>query len=726
MAEERTAADLATLFRARSVALVGATEKSVWCQILMQGLRANAYPGRVHLVNPRGGEVFGQSALASCRSIDTPVDLAVVMVPAAALGQALDDVGAAGIRFAVVLTSGFAELGGAGAVAQDGLVARARAAELTLLGPNSLGFVNYVDNVPAMVLPPQLPRLSGPVAVVSQSGATAGAVAAYAYQQGVGLSYLVSLGNEAMVGLADVLDYLVEDGNTRAIALFAETIRDVPRFVESAGRALSAGKPIVILKIGTSELTAQVAQAHTGALVGDDKVFDAACRQLGLVRVHCIEEMVTTASLLAFTGVIRKRGLGIVSISGGACEMIADTAQQRGVTLPQFAPSTLEPLRAVLSDIGASTHNPLDITGAAIGRPEMFEQVLGIVGRDARIGLTAAIYGMPNEPARAVPHTARTLTHIANGIKASGTPGLLLTQTIQPLTDVSRAVMAESGIQFLMGGLRDGIRAIGHAFAWSQRQEREPYRPLSTVAAPAAVNTSAVDAATNAVTNKTLGRPRTERGALDYLASHGVPVIPAVTAVTEEQAVNAARAAQGPVVMKIASPDIAHKTEVGGVLLNLHSDSAVAAGYQRILANVKRAQPHARVDGVIVSPLRVDGTELFVGLARDPQWGLVLAVALGGVWVEALEDSSLRVLPVDELEIEAMFRELRAARILDGFRGQPRIDACAVAQTVARIAAAAVALGPDLISLEVNPLFVGADGRIECLDALAIWADPER
>ncbi len=700
-----TKPDLRSLFAARSIALVGATEKSAWCHILMQGVRSHGYEGIVHLVNPKGGAMFGQTAVTACTAIGQPVDLAVFMVPVAALEDAMLDAARAGIRNAVVLTSGFSELGAEGVERQQRLAGIARGNGITLLGPNSLGFVNFAANVPAMVIPPQLPVLKGSVAVVSQSGATAQAVASFAHQQNVGLSHLVALGNEATVGMAEVVDYLVDEESVKVIALFIETIRDSAGLIDAAARALRARKPIIVLKVGTSELTAKVAQAHTGALVGDDRVFDAACLQLGLIRVRSMEEMVVTAGLLAHTGPIAPRGLAVVSISGGACEMVADAAEEFGVPLPPFAPATLEPLRGALSELGASTHNPLDITGAAVAKPEMFRGVLAAAGADPAVGLIATVYGLPSASNAVSARNGEALGHIAAGMAATGKPGILLTQTLQPIDETSRRVMEQAGLPLATGGLRGAMQAIGHALHWSERCEQAPYRPSDTHP-------------------QTGQRPAGERATLDFLHGHGIPVIPATVATTEGEAVAAFHAAGGdPVVLKIASPDIAHKTEVGGVLLNLGSDEAVADGFRRILDNVRTAAPDARIDGVIVSPMRAKGVELFVGVARDPQWGLALAVALGGVWVEALKDSSLRLLPVDRDAVVAMLNELKAATILRGHRGAAGIDLEAVADVAVRIGEAAAALGPDLESLEVNPLHIGPDGRIECLDALALWSD---
>ena len=267
-------------------------------------------------MNRKGGTAHGLTAATTCASIGEPVDAALLMVPEAAIPDAFADMNAAGIRNAVVLTSGFAEMGAEGAARQEALLAAARAQRVTLLGPNCLGFINYADRVPIWTTQPPLPVLpGGTIGVVSQSGATAGFIAAFAHRQGMGLSYQVSTGNEADVNVARVVDFLVDDPATRVIGLFLETVHDAGTLAAAARRALAAGKPIVAIKIGASENAARAAQAHTGSLVGDDRVFDAICRQLGILRVASIEELVFTAGLLAKLGPVRKRKLGLISIS---------------------------------------------------------------------------------------------------------------------------------------------------------------------------------------------------------------------------------------------------------------------------------------------------------------------------------------------------------------------------------------------------------------------------
>ncbi|HEY7576794.1 MAG TPA: acetate--CoA ligase family protein, partial [Acetobacteraceae bacterium] len=518
-------------------------------------------------------------------------------------------------------------------------------------------------------------------------------------QHEIGLSHMVSTGNEADLDCADFIDHLIDLPEVRAIALFAETIRHAPSFAAAARRAIAAAKPIVVLKIGLSEVTARSAQAHTGALVGDDRVFDGVCRQLGMVRVDSIEDLLYTADVISRTGVLRPDGLAVVSISGGACEIVADRAQVLGVPLPSLSDAATAELRTALPSFG-TPHNPLDITGGAVLQPDLFEQGLRILGRQPDFSALACLFDVPVTAEQATEFTLAALRHIADGLRAAEIPALMVSHTVKPVTEVSARIIEEIGIPYVSAGLHHGMNALGHAFWWADQ-----YRRLSGVAA---------SIATIADTSE---RPRSERATLAYLARCNVPVVPVTLARHAEQAVAAARATGGPVVLKIASDDIAHKSDIGGVLLNLEGDEAVAGAFRRIVAV---APAEARLDGVLVAPMRSGGLELFVGCTRDAQWGHVIAVGLGGVWVEVLEDVSLRPLPIDAAEVKRMLGELRGARLLQGARGTPAADLDALAAAVARIGDAAVALGPDLEALEVNPLWVRG-AQIEALDALAAW-----
>lgn len=694
---------LDSFFKPRSLAFVGATERSIWTRAARVNVKALGYSGKVHYVNRRGGEVLGKPAAVSAAAIGEPVDLALLMVPTEALIDSFPDLQAAGIRNAVVLSSGFAEAGEGGRDAQQRLLSAARNANIRLLGPNCLGFVNFADRTPVWTVPVRGPILPGRFAIVSQSGALAGQMSYFVQWQGYGLSYMVSTGNEADIDVAQVIDYLVDDEATKSIALFIETVRDAEAFGRSAQRALQAKKPIVVLKIGTSAVTAKAAQAHTGSLVGDDRVFDAACRRFGLVRVNSLEDLIVTAELMARLGPLGEGGLGALSISGGMCEIAADDAERLGVPLPELTAATVDKLKTALPDFG-TPHNPLDMTGAAMLQPDLYDKSITALSQDAGFAALLAVADVPSDTYDDGPFSREIVKQVAAGQSNATLPNVAVSHTVRPATALTQEVIEQTGISYLPCGVHHALVALGGAFRWSRRL-RENVATSKTVELSAA-------------------RPRSEQQTLNYLASCGVPVITTRLVNSEAEAVAAARDIGGEVVLKIASPDIAHKTEVGGVVLKLSGDEAVADAYRGILQRVLAAKPDARIEGVVVSPMRGQGVELFVGTVRDPHWGAAIAVGLGGIWVEVLKDTSLRLLPVTPADVEEMLSELRGSKLLDGFRGAPAVDRAAIAKAVSVIGDAALALGPSLVSLEINPILV-TGSRVEALDGLAIWDDAE-
>lgn len=694
--------NLTRLFQPRSIALIGASDRSAWSATAFDNLQKVGFDGPIHLINRRGGTAHGRPVLTSCRDIGEPVDVAILMVPADALMETFADMAAAGIPHAAVLTSGFAELGSEGARRQAELAQAAADFGMSFLGPNCMGFFNFSANAAGWTGSARTPVLRGAIGVVSQSGAIANFVAHFAHQQGIGLSCLVSTGNEASIDIAAVIDYLVDDPATTAIAVFAETVRDVGAFASAASRALAAGKPIVVLKIGRSAATAEAAQSHTGAIVGDDKVFDAVCRQYGLIRVDSLEELVFTAHTLALVGKLKGDGVGIVSFSGGICELTAEWADVKQLSLPPLAEATVGALRAVMPAFG-TPHNPLDITGAAVGNPDLFEQSLKAMAVDPSYAMIACIFDVPtglnNDWS---PTYTNAIAAIGRGLAAISTPSVLISHSVKSVPDQARDLVAAHRLPYVAAGCEMGIRAVANAVRWSRRARAGALVRKSVAA-------SAVPAAF----------PRGERGALEYLQRYDVPVIPAVLASSADAAVAAAATMNGPVALKIASPDIPHKSDIGGVMLNVTGAEAVAAAYTAIVGRARKAKPQAAIDGVIVSPMRRGGLELLAGVKVDPQWGPVIAVGLGGVWVEILEDVALRLLPVSADEVVQMLGELRAAKLLSGYRDIPAADARRVAEVISRIGDAALGLGDALEAFEVNPLFVNGS-HVEALDALAV------
>lgn len=694
---------LREFFRPRSFALVGASDKSTFSALLYRNLVAAGHEEATYLVNRRAERVHGRRAHASCQDIGRPVDLAFVMVPAAAVGEALRDAAAAGARGALVLSSGFAEAGEEGRRRQQQLVDLAAELDLLLLGPNVLGFTNVAAGVPAMVLadPPTVP---GHVALISQSGASCGAMKDFAALSGVGLSHVITVGNEAMITVGHLVDYLVDDEQTRAIAVFMEGVRQPEVFAAAARRAAAAGKAVVVLKAGRSELAARAAASHTGALVGDDRVIDAVFARHGVIRVDTIESMLVTAGVAAHTGPLARPGVGVVSISGGACDILADLAQDAGAALPELSPATTERIRAVMPSYG-HVQNPLDITGAAILDPSLWEETVAAVGQDPGVGVVVAVNSLPWREDGEPFYGQKYVDAIGAGAARSTAPVLYLTQVTQPIGAQARAVLDQGGLTHVVPGLHLGIDALARVARWSLERER-----IAGEEQRGRVRLRDVDPV-----------PLSEVQARALLEDAGIPVVPAQHVRSAAEARAAAGRFGGPVAMKIVSADLPHKSDVGGVRLGVDA-AAAAEAYEEIVAACAAKAPEARLDGVLVSPMRPDGLELLVGVTRDPDWGLMLAVGLGGVLVEVLDDVALTPLPVSPDRARSMLQSLRGAALLRGVRGRPGADVDALAETVSAVGRLAEELGPRLESLEINPLRVAGE-RIEALDALVTWCD---
>jgi acyl-CoA synthetase (NDP forming) len=699
-----SATPLEALFNPRSIALVGATERSVWSIAAVDNLRRFGYSGKVHMINPKGGTIFGSEAAPTCSAVGEPIDAALLMVPESKMLEVFDDLQKAGVGGAVILSGGFAETGHDGRARQQQIADKAKAAGIRMLGPNCLGFANFVAGTPIWTTQLRRPSGNAQLALVSQSGALASQLEQFAHQQRVGLTHMISTGNEADVQVADAIEYLARQPEPKAIALFLESVRDPARFERAINTAHAAGKPVVVLKVGASEASAKAAQAHTGSLVGNDRVFDALCGKLGMSRVHSLEELIVTSDLFARIGALggagRGKGLAFVAMSGGMCEIITDQADQEGIALPALAPATATALREVLPPL-ATPNNPLDVTGAAMVEPELIARSLKALAQDPEIAALSFVFDAPaKEDARGF--ARRFITQIGAGFREAGKPCVMLSHTFVGVSGEARALTEELGVTYSGGGVRHGLNALGHLLRHGE------WRAQATRAA-----------ATATVSGE---RPDGERAVLDFLAKHGVPVVPARVVRSADEAVEFARGLDAAVVLKIASPDIQHKTEVGGVALNLRGDDAVRAAYEQIMQRVQAAKPDAHIDGIIVSPMRRGGVELFVGTMRDPQWGPSIAVGLGGVFVEVLKDTSLRLLPISESDALEMLGELRGSKLLDGFRGAPAVDRTQLAKAIVAIGDAALALGPDLVSLEINPL-LAFDGGIEALDGLTVWED---
>jgi acyl-CoA synthetase (NDP forming) len=695
----------------RSIAMVGASDTSGWARYIVASNATVGFTGPLIPVHPTHPTVFGQPAVPSLRDLPEPVDLAFILAPVQAVESVLDDAGAAGVRGAVVLASGYREVGRQGRALEDLMVARATANGITVLGPNCLGFINaYSRSAPfALNVPP--PLTAGPIGVALQSGALASVVLAFARSRAIGVSTLTTMGNESMISTPDMIDYLVEDENTRVICLFLEEIADPEQFARVADKADQVGKPIVALKVGSSLVGQQAALAHTGSVAGNDAVVDAALRQLNVIRVTSIEDLLCTGALLGYNRWPRGRRMGVLTASGGACDIIADSASAQGIEIPPFAPQTVAAITPHLPPFIAAK-NPLDTTGyflanrrvsaltaldhaldATVEDPDLDFVLFSVTLPDAR---------PPDEPTAAI--VEARVAWLEQRIASSPVPVISVGSTCVDLSEYGRDLLGRHHIH-LLGGMEFGIRALGHALRWLEN--RGTVRPrLARLAAPMAARRVCASG------------PWPDTAARSLLAEAGVPVVPAELVHSADEAVAAARRVGLPAVLKICSAQIAHKSDIGGVALGLSTDAEVRAGYQQVLA-AGQSVPGADLDGVLVCAMRTGGIELLAGVTADPTFGPVLAVGLGGIWVEVLNDTSLRVLPVNAGQVKRMLTELRGLPLLRGARGTPPADLEVLADVITALGDTAMSLNGALRALEVNPLWVNGD-QVEALDVLVV------
>ncbi len=703
-----TGAELAgRLLEPRSIALVGATEASLWSQNLVANLGSLGYPGQLHLVNPRRTEMFGRRSHPSLLEVPGDVDCAYVMVGTALAEEVVEQCAAKGVRSAVLLTAGFREVGDEGAELEQRLIARCQAAGIGVLGPNCLGFVNYQLRCAAYGLLVVPPLIEGGVALISQSGAMLLHFHRMAQARAIGLARMVSIGNEAMLTSSDFIEALVRDPDVAVVGALLEGIRDPAGFRRAAAAAMSAGKPLVVCKVGRTETAQRTVSAHTGSLAGEDEVIDAVFRQDGVVRVRGLEELVETCAMLATSGWPRGGRTAVLTTSGGACGLIADLAEATAIELPDFAPETKERLASVLPVFGTA-QNPLDTTGVIVDQPELLGACLEAVAAEGSFDAYLVNSDPAREPGPTPERIERRLASLAEALGRVPFGAVVATASID-LTPYSRDLLLRHDLHFA-NGMTLGVRALAHAIEYGRARARWE----RSVAGEAVAG---VPPAIVGPLRGTLTEAETKR----LLETYGIGTPEEWLAADAAEAAAAAASIGFPVVLKIQSRDIPHKTEAGGVRVGLGSAGEVERAFAEIVEAARAFAPRARIDGVLVARQVVPVAELIVGVKRDPLFGPVIAVGWGGIMVEVVRDAALRLPPISPEAAEEMLRGLRLAPVLEGARGRPRGDIRAAADVVTRVSRLALDLGDRLQALDVNPLFVLAEGQGALAgDALAV------
>jgi acyl-CoA synthetase (NDP forming) len=696
---------LDAIFQPHAIAVIGASQDPTKIGGRpVHLLRRFGYPGTILPVNPRATEVQGLPAYPSVDALPEVPDLAIIAVAAEAAPDALEACAAKGVRAAVIFSSGFSELGAEGEAMQDRLRNTARRTGIRVLGPNCLGALSIAEKSIAtfsIVLEDSLPP-AGPLGIISQSGNLGSFTALLARERGIGISRFMTTGNECDVDVADGIAWLARDPATKVILCCLETCRDAPRLTAAFAEARQAGKPVVVLKIGASEAGQAAAASHTGALAGSDAVFDAVFRRAGVWRVRSVEQLLDlghAATVLGLERLPKGRRTVLLTASGGFGVLLADAASAAGLELPALSADTQRRILDVVPY--AAPRNPVDATAQMGSRPEILAGILSAILEDEQCDallllLSSSLY---------IPRLRAVFMETLAGIRARYPDKVVLLSIHGPQDAVEE--LTAMGFPVV-----DGVDASAQVLAGLSGLAEARRLPAPPPPVPPAAPLPA-DALRN------------EHGAKRALAAAGVPVLPEQVVASAAEAAEAARAMGFPVVLKVVSADLPHKTEVGGVVLDLPDAEAVAAAHDAMLARVRDKAPAARIDGVLVSPMRRGGTEMILGAKRDPVFGPVVVVGLGGIFAEILQDVAVRPAPVDEAEALEMLHSLKAFPVLDGARGRPRADLPAAARAIAALSRFAAAHAGQVAEIDINPLLLLPEGQgAVALDALLVPALP--
>jgi acetyltransferase len=702
------------LFAPGSVALLGASDKEGTVgAVLLQNAVSAGFTGELMLVNPRHRVLGGRTVFPDVASLPSTPDLAVVAIPPEQVVAAIGDLARRGTKAAIVLTAGFGELGERGTQLQREMVAAAAATGMRILGPNCVGLIVPPAGLNLSFAPGTPP--SGDVAFVSQSGGLVTVVLDWAQPRGIGFSRVVSLGDMADVDFGDVLEYLAGDDATRAITLYVEGITDAPKFL-AAARRVARAKPIVALKVGRNAAGARAARSHTGALAGSDVVYDAAFRRAGIVRVGGLPELFDAIEMLALSAPLDGDRLAILTNGGGPGVIATDALVGEGGRLAQLSPATLARLDAVLPATW-SRGNPVDMIGdtPAATYGLALDALLGDDGVDGVLVLHApTALADPREPAEAV--VATVCARAANPVRANVLAAWLGGRLVEPARRVFAAARVPSyeTPEDAVHGFLDRAR-----YARMRTLAAAEMLPPSGVACNAPAARAALERAGAA------GRTWLDAGDVDAVfRAYGIPTIRSRSVPDAESAARAADELGGAVALKIRSPQITHKSDVGGVALGLEGHDAVLREAQAMRERIASLRPDAAIEGFLVQELvrRPNAIELIVGLSVDAAFGPVVLFGHGGTAVELIADTSLELAPLDRSLALAQIARTRVARLLGGYRDVPPADLDAIVGVLVRIGRLAVEC-PALRELDINPLLADAAGVI-ALDARIMISPP--
>jgi acyl-CoA synthetase (NDP forming) len=685
----------------RSIAIVGAApEPYTIGGGVLHNLETFGYAGDLHLVSRSRSEIRGRPCVRSIDRLPHGVDVVVLIVPQAAVRESVAACIEGRVGGVIVYTSGFAEAGEDGRREQDALAELCRASDIILLGPNCMGYINFVDGIPLTFEPIERRDLGTArrIAIIAQSGATAANIRLAMHGRELAVSYVITTGNEAVQSAEDFLEYLIEDDANAVIALYVEQIRDPARFLSVAARARARGKPIVMMHPGSSEKGKQSAQSHTGALAGDYLAMQTAIRNEAVALVETTEELFDVTAILSRFPTPKPGKVAIVTNSGAVRGISFDFCEKIGLPVADLTPATKDALRALLPAY-VPADNPLDIGTTGFAQPSIFGTSTAAMLDDPDVGmvLLAHVGGSPVQQVAKSDHIVPVATQATKPVLVT------ILGDEYPLDERFMTAIRGSGLPFFRSPER-AMRAMAAVSSYAEA--------LAAVAARAPAGGQRLRLPGRGVIAEHEGKR--------ILNELGIRTPKGALVTTVEEAAAAAGRIGYPVVLKAQAAALAHKSDAGGVIVGLADEAALRQGWHRLLANVEKAKPGLILDGVLVEEMAPQGLEMVVGARRDPQWGPVVIVGLGGVWIEALRDVKLLPADIHRERAIAQIRELKGASLLGRFRGAVPRDVAAVADVVVRLGA--IMRGtPELTEVDLNPLVVYAEGEgVIALDALFV------
>jgi acetyltransferase len=689
---------LDSIFYPKSIAVVGASSRpgTVGNDIFKNLLFTN-FTGTVYPVNPKAKSILGVKAYPTLTDIPDQVDQAILIVPAAAILSVVDEAIAKGIKGLVVISAGFKEIGKEGAALEIQLRDKVRKAGIPLIGPNCLGVINTDPKVSMNgAFGRKMPAV-GKVAFLSQSGALCCSVLDYAEDRQVGFSKFVSVGNKSDVSEVDLLAYLADDPLTSVITMYLEDIGDGKRFIETASDIFwRTKKPILCLKSGRSPEGAKAVSSHTGSLAGSDAVYDALFKQSGVQRVDTIADLFDLAAFYTTQPLPRGNRVAIITNAGGPGIMATDAAVRYGLKLAEISEATKTTLKPFLPPT-ASLRNPVDVIGDA--HADRYEAAVREVMKDP--GVDMGIVILTPQSTTEPKETGEVISRAMQGTNKPIVASFMGARDVAPGVHALR----DAGIPTYTIP-EDGMKSLAAAHLLVTTQE------LGDRTVPTFKDIDSAKAA-KLIADQLKGEDKkylTQADCREIFACYGMPLLKSGIAKNADEAAKIVDSFGTAVVMKVMSADVVHKFDAGGVILNVRGGAAAKETYQKILTNVEKAVPGAKVDGILIEEMARKGVEVILGCNRDDRFGPMLMFGLGGTMVEVLKDVSFRLAPMWKISAEKMVRQIHAFKVLDGFRGAPPSDVDAIVETLLRLSAM-VCNHPEIAELDINPLIVHAKGE---------------